>query len=180
MLKKNRPHDTCIKSAVSELNGNVSLFGSSARAGIKNLMPPKLISANKGPTQEVKSAPLKEILEPLRLDHIDFFSLDVEGGEFEVLKTMNWSIPVYIICVELNGMDKGKDDNCRDILRHNGYEFCYKICNNEFWINNEYKRSKLLFNKSDVVQQKCQHNHMEPHSAQEVLRKIKEYAQRSR
>jgi hypothetical protein len=41
--------------------------------------------------------------------HIDFFSLDVQGAELSVLKTMDWSIPVEILLVELDGSDRQKD-----------------------------------------------------------------------
>ena len=39
--------------------------------------------------------------------------IDVEGGEEEVLKSMDWDIPVYIVCIELDDDNKEKDENCR-------------------------------------------------------------------
>jgi hypothetical protein len=35
------------------------------------------------------------------VDTLDLFSLDVEGGELEVLKTMDWTIPVGVLMIEV-------------------------------------------------------------------------------
>jgi hypothetical protein len=34
------------------------------------------------------------------VSRIDFWSLDVEGGELQVLLGMDWSIPVYVLLIE--------------------------------------------------------------------------------
>lgn len=63
------------------------------------------------------SAMLREVLEHSQSDHIDFFSLDVEGAEFEVLKTMDWSIPVKVWVIEKNdGFEK-----VQALLTEHGY-----------------------------------------------------------
>jgi hypothetical protein len=43
---------------------------------------------------------MPEIIRQSGLQHIDFWSLDVEGAELIVLQTMDWSIPVHYILVE--------------------------------------------------------------------------------
>jgi FkbM family methyltransferase len=39
----------------------------------------------------VSCLPLEEILEKNRISHVHYFSLDVEGHEYQVLKTIDWS-----------------------------------------------------------------------------------------
>ena len=45
----------------------------------------------------------------------------MEGGEFSVLETMDWSIPVVAWVVELDGTNEDKDKAVRDILFEHGY-----------------------------------------------------------
>ena len=93
----------------------------------------------------VPSRKLSEIFEEVGVEYIDYFSLDVEGGEYEVLKTMNWNIPVYVITIELDGHNIEKDENCRNLLRENNYDF-FGLVNegNEVWYNKTYYRKNLL------------------------------------
>ena len=93
----------------------------------------------------VPSRKLSEIFEEVGVKYIDYFSLDVEGGEYEVLKTMNWNIPVYVITIELDGHNTEKDENCRNLLRENNYDFFGLVHKgNEVWYNKTYYRKNLL------------------------------------
>jgi FkbM family methyltransferase len=93
----------------------------------------------------VPSRKLSEIFEEVGVEYIDYFSLDVEGGEYEVLKTMNWNIPVYVITIELDGHNTEKDENCRNLLRENNYDFFGLVHKgNEVWYNKTYYRKNLL------------------------------------
>lgn len=67
------------------------------------------------------NAILKEFLRRSGANHIDFFSLDVEGGEFQVLKTFDFEVPVKSWIIEMDGHDKEKDENVRQLLRKHGY-----------------------------------------------------------
>lgn len=64
---------------------------------------------------------LQTVLSQLELRHIDYFSLDVEGLEEEVLKTINWSKTT----VELFTIEDGNEwgtPNAREFLINNfGY-----------------------------------------------------------
>lgn len=64
----------------------------------------------------VSCRPLSSMLQEARVQHIDFFSLDVEGHELEVLETMDWNIPVGIWLIELwsiSGISKARLDKAR-------------------------------------------------------------------
>jgi hypothetical protein len=41
----------------------------------------------------------------LGIPHIDLFSVDVEGSEENVLRSMAWDIPVRVLVVELDEHD---------------------------------------------------------------------------
>ena len=80
---------------------------------------------------------LTEIVKQTQLKEIDFLSLDVEGHEYEVLQSWDFSIPIYVILIETLGVDKIKDDLCRKILLENNYIF-YSLCShNEIYILNK-------------------------------------------
>ena len=52
---------------------------------------------------------------------VDIASIDVEGAELQVLATMDWSIPVRVWMIELDGTNKTKDAAVRALLWANGY-----------------------------------------------------------
>ena len=59
-------------------------------------------------TLQVPCAPMHELLGEIR--HVDFFSLDVEGAEFSVIRTIDFSrVRIDTFCIELDGHDKPKD-----------------------------------------------------------------------
>ena len=102
----------------------------------------------------VNTYPMSKIIKDSGLKYIDYFSIDVEGSELIILKTMDWTIPVYIITIELNEklnetneIDRKKNQKCRDILIKQGFTFIKKIVINEFWINKNYFRANLLYDK---------------------------------
>lgn len=157
-LIQNRPNCHNFNFAVSETEGEVEFLGSGALGGMLNTMPDchrigwKL---DLQPKYKVKSMPISKIISNLDIDLVDLFSIDVEGGEIEVLKTFDWSIPVYLILIEgnytmtdeeklnypqLNDIDWKKIDECREILEKNNFVFVDTIGCNQVWINEKNKR----------------------------------------
>ena len=94
---------------------------------------------------EVETIPLSQVIKEAKLKYIDFISIDVEGGELEVLKSMDWSVPVYVICIEMDTHNPVKDDACRQILLDNNFTPHTRLGNNEFWVNENYERKSKLF-----------------------------------
>ena len=95
----------------------------------------------------VKVKKLSDVLKDDNIKYIDIFSLDVEGAELEVLESMDWNIPVYIIVFETSAWGKeGKEmvEKCRKLLSSKGFVLDNKTSFDEFWINNEYFRKDLL------------------------------------
>jgi FkbM family methyltransferase len=55
------------------------------------------------PTEEVQATTLREIIETRQLSRIDYISLDIEGGEIDLLKSFPFDIcQVHLISVEHN------------------------------------------------------------------------------
>ena len=95
----------------------------------------------------VKVKKLSNILEDDNIKYIDVFSLDVQGAELEVLESMDWNIPVYLIIFETSAWGKeGKEmvNKCRNLLSSKGFILDYKTSLDEFWINNNYFRKNFL------------------------------------
>jgi FkbM family methyltransferase len=135
-LKNNRPNCININCAISEINGDVEFIGDHALGGITKTMHENHRGGWKldenGGTYMVKSLPISEAILHANLSKVDLFSIDVEGGELEVLKTFNWSIPVYIILIEMS-YDEHRNELCREIMRNNQLEFDMVIGINEVY-----------------------------------------------
>jgi len=69
----------------------------------------------------VPCRPIGAMLRLAGLETVHFFSLDVEGAELRVLQTMDWSIPVHVWMVELDGTNPQKDSDVRALLGSRGY-----------------------------------------------------------
>lgn len=62
----------------------------------------KLWHPNNNATRNVPCGPIGLFLSAMGITHIDFFSLDVEGGELSVLLTMDWDIEIHYLLIETN------------------------------------------------------------------------------
>ena len=135
----NRPNCHNFNYAISDINGIVEFLGNHALGGITKTMDEKHRVGwdldNSGRPYTVKSIRLSDLISNLDLTKVDLFSIDVEGGELEVLKTFDWNIPVYIILIEMTSYDEEKNELCREIMRKNNLEFDMIIGCNEVWIN---------------------------------------------
>jgi hypothetical protein len=70
----------------------------------------------------VACMPLMTLLKKLGITHIDFLSLDVEGAELEVLRTLDLSkVTIKAIVVEMDGHDTDKDTSVSDLLLGRGF-----------------------------------------------------------
>ncbi len=140
-LIKNRPNAHNFNYAVSTIEGNVEFLGNGALGGIKNSMAEQHMKGWKldvQPSYIVPSKPISKILENIEIKKVDLFSIDVEGGEVEVLNSFDWNIPVYIVLIEMAKHDLNKDEECRVILKSKGFEFDSILGCNEVWINKKF------------------------------------------
>jgi FkbM family methyltransferase len=84
----------------------------------------------------LKPKTLTEIVKSTAINHIDFLSLDVEGHEYEVLTSWDFSIPIDLILIETLDFQEDKNELCREILIKNGYKFIQKFNHNEIFVLN--------------------------------------------
>ena len=139
LLAVNRPRSKRFHCAVSTQEGELEFIvnANGPVSSVKDFTSEKHHQGwhAKNATEIVKvpSRPLGSILREAGVWRIDFWSLDVEGGELEVLKSMDWSIPVYLLCIETQEPDR--KPACDEILKANGFQFAETLHHNEIWIN---------------------------------------------
>jgi hypothetical protein len=149
-MTRNRPKCICANVAVSYTQGDVKFIGGHATAGLVESMHENFRNIHHKNSAEyyVKGDLFKNILSNSNIKYIDLLSIDVEGGEQVVLETLDFSIPIYVVVIELDGHSHAKDNKCREILIKNGFTFDIRFCINEFWVNNNYFRKDQLFDKN--------------------------------
>lgn len=64
---------------------------------------------------------LKTIMKALNVSHVDYFSLDVEGGELDVLKSLNFNeLDITTFSIEHNDYNETKEE-ITSLMERNGY-----------------------------------------------------------
>lgn len=141
-LVKNRPGAKCYNCAVSNTVGEIELYANDLLSSVKHNTDDGTFNAwHRGKNVQVIKVPSKRldtILHDAGIKHIDLWSLDIEGSEYEALETMDWSIPVYLIYMEMQ--DPGRKERCHSTLRANGFTLVREYGINEVWINPTHRR----------------------------------------
>jgi len=91
--------------------------------------------------RKVACTTLQELFESHGLCHIDLFSLDVEGAELEVLRTVDLNkVSVSVWLIELDGTNTTKDAAVRAHLSEHGYVEQRKVDedNNAWFLHREF------------------------------------------
>ena len=148
LLEQNRPNNYLFNELVSchteELKFRYFVNNCAAVSGVENTLSQhhfntffdsnnEWLKLQEQNTKFIVPKTLTEIIKSTNLTHIDFLSLDVEGHEYEVLQSWDFSIPIELILIETLGVQKDKDELCRQILINNGYTFVQKFCHNEIY-----------------------------------------------
>ena len=107
-------------------------------------------SADKLPesARRLPCLPLGEILSMFGIARIDFFSLDVEGAELEVLKTLDFSrVHINVIAIEADGRNSQKDEAVRKLVLAHGFELDRSFSaqeagkRNDWFVNKRFRPS---------------------------------------
>jgi FkbM family methyltransferase len=73
---------------------------------------------------EVECIPFKELFRRHNVCHIDFLSLDIEGGEYQALQSIDFNeVTIAVIVVE----DNFDEDTIKNFLLAHGYEYLIRI-----------------------------------------------------
>lgn len=145
-LINNRPSCHNFNYAITKSEGFVNFVGNGAVGGVVDTMPDLHRTGNHigNNIYQVKSIPISHLLKDLNIQRVDLFSIDVEGGELQVLETFDWNIPVYIVLIEQSKYVPEKDEICRVFLRERGFELDTSLVINsgceEVWVNKNNKR----------------------------------------
>ena len=146
----NRPNNYLFNNLVSCLTEDLVfrffIDNYSGVSGVEHTLPQEYLSGFFSQVPEpqsrmiIKPKSLTEIVKSTDIKHIDLLSLDVEGHEYEVLLSWDFSVPIDIILIEtLGGSQIEKEQMCREILLKNGYRFDTKYRHNEvFILENKY------------------------------------------
>jgi FkbM family methyltransferase len=144
-LQHNRPNNhlwnTLVSNETNELLFRFFVDDYAGVSGVENTLPVEHFENfyNKIPLPQVhtyiKPKSLTEIIKESNIQHFDLLSLDVEGHEYEVLLSWDFSVPIDVILIEtLGGSQTEKEELCRNLLIKNGYKFSEKCQHNEIFV----------------------------------------------
>lgn len=140
--------------AVAENFGVSQFAGDHAVSGLTAMMTDDYIKQHGIDAKEIHTVitcTLDAIIAVEKVAYIDFMSIDIQGGEYSALLSMNWDIPVGTICIEMEGHDEARNDLCRALLTRQGFVFAERLVISEFWVNPNYHRANAIFDKTKVV-----------------------------
>jgi len=149
IFNKIRPQDINIEAAISnnetELTYymfNSSFYNTFCKDDVEKISKiTKLIGSKK-----IKTIKLEKIFDSLKLQNIDFLSIDVEGLDYDVLKSNNWNKyrpKVVVIEYFPKGIDLLVNDKVYQFLNEIGYRFYCNSCSNIFYIENAFFKKRF-------------------------------------
>ena len=80
----------------------------------------------------VRCVRMQDLIKEYHIDHIDFWSLDIEGGEMDALMGFNFTIPVHVFLIE------SVNNDISALLERNGFSkhlYFSPSRLNQIWIN---------------------------------------------
>lgn len=148
-LTLNRPDDVCLHKAICANSTQVHFAEQGLTSGIYEFMSPEFI-AQWHPTVKIEDlpvvhcAPLSAVLAREGMHHINFFSLDVENAELQVLMTLDFSLVRFdVIVVEADGTSAEKDEAVKQLLMNHGYQYHGHIVRNDWFVHSSFVNSSL-------------------------------------
>jgi hypothetical protein len=147
----------CLQVAGCEEWMHVDLIGAGKPVGGINLtMTEAHLSKFKQKIQQagkenVLCGPMNEILKMVGVQRIDLFSLDVEGGELNVLRKFDFdTIKVHVLIMErAKTSNQDKNLEIEDILTRNGFKFYSKQGLENIVYVNERNRHQVINNNKN-------------------------------
>jgi FkbM family methyltransferase len=137
----------CINCGVSDVNGEMEFIKVNGYAemlsGFKQYLAEDHIERINQEVEKhndsvenimVKSRRLDDIFRENNITKIDYLSIDTEGNEFRVLKSINFDECYIRIISAENGDDKS---GVKQLLVDNGFSFVANVCGDYIYINNK-------------------------------------------
>ncbi len=89
--------------------------------------------------RKIRTQNINNILKKYKFAKVDFLTIDLEGYEYEIIKTLNFKkIKINLMCIEIlshNLKSKKNYQNILKILKKNNFKFIYKTGVNYFFKN---------------------------------------------
>lgn len=89
--------------------------------------------------KKIKTENINNILKKYRFNKVDFLNIDLEGLEYEVIKSINFKkFKINLICIEIldhNKISKNKSKKIHQILKRNNFRYLKKIGVNSIFKN---------------------------------------------
>jgi len=140
--KKNELYNYAVSN--SDLNF-IEFIGNNGEGGVLENINTDLTKYKNWEPYKVKNIKMKEILEKSNFNYIDFMIIDVEGGELELLKSIDFSFPIFCIIIEAHSGEQEKNKIFGEFLKTKNFTFKERQRGNEVWLNKNYFR-KHFFN----------------------------------
>ena len=141
-MLKNEIYNCAVTNEDSE---TISFIGTNAEGGVENDINTDLSKFNWSKSYTVSNKKMKNILQNSKFKYIDFMIIDVEGSELSLLKSIDFTFPIYCIIIEAHSAEQEKNKIFGNLLKEKGFTYRERQRGNEIWINNNYFR-KHLFN----------------------------------
>ena len=93
---------------------------------------------------KVQCFPLQAVLKAIDLAKVQYFSLDIEGAEYDVLKTIDFNVvdfSVFSIEIEDDNdnvmrLNSGSNEDLHKYLKQNGYDYIDRVGRDNFFVKN--------------------------------------------
>ena len=93
---------------------------------------------------KVQCFPLQAVLKAIDLPKVQYFSLDIEGAEYDVLKTIDFNVvdfSVFSIEIEDDNdnvmrLNSGSNEDLHKYLKQNGYDYIDRVGRDNFFVKN--------------------------------------------
>ncbi len=156
-LAKERVHDINVNAIVSNSKSSEALLRiykkgdglSTVSEKIKDEYEHKTTAATKDyKDTAIKTVTLKDLFETNGVSKIHFLKIDVEGYEYEVLKSNNWEkYRPEVICIESNHLVK----DWHPILKESKYEKVFFDGLNEYYASEESKKADIFSYVNSII-----------------------------
>lgn len=150
-----RPHDIGINAAICDRHrsvhfspggaGGLGGIGGPAIAGIYEFMNDAFreqwhSKVDPASLQLIPCMPLSTILSKFGVKEIDFWSLDVEGAELQVLQTFDFSsVRISVVCIEADGHDPVRDQQVIELMESHGYVYQESLLRNAWFTHPHFQ-----------------------------------------
>ena len=151
-LRVNRPGQVTMHVAVCKESQVVHYadYGADCCRGIAEFMSrpflttwhPQLLGGDLSGLPAVRCEPLAYILGTVGVQHVNFYSLDVEGGELKVLESIDFSkISFDVLTIEADGGNPEKDQGVINLLTSHGYRHHGRVLTNDWFVREGFNAS---------------------------------------